>query len=516
MPAFSRRDFLKLSALVPAGLAFFPLVSRLVNQRSFRQGKSGVPENIFIILFDAMSARNLSVYGYPRATTPNFTRFAERATVYHSHYSAGNFTTPGTTSLLTGLYPWTHRAINEAGLVTRKLAGDNIFRAMGNQYKRVAFAQNIWANFIVNQFNSDIDIRLAPGSFSLAQAIFGQWFQNDIGAGYRSFDDFLFKVDSAPASLVFGTPERLFYLDQATKMESAYHKQYPKGLPHSVNYPIYYRLEDVFNGVIATIKKLSTPSFAYIHMWPPHAPYRPNRNFLSKFNADGYQAVAKPIHPLSDNRKPQSDLDARRVVYDGYIANIDFEFGRLLDAFEQAGILDKSVIVLTADHGEMFERGEDGHDTPLMYDPILHIPLIIAAPGQQSRVDIFDPTNSVDVLPTLLHLAGLPIPAWSEGRLLPGLGGETDPQRSTFSVEAKLNPASAPLKMATIAMRKGPYKLIHYMGYGNGFSDAYEMYNLDDDLEEMNDLYQSEPAVASPLKEELLSNLDASNSHFRG
>jgi arylsulfatase A-like enzyme len=68
--------------------------------------------NVIIILFDALCAFNLSAYGYPRQTSPNMERFASRATVYHNHHSAGNYTTPSTASLFTSTYPWTHRALN--------------------------------------------------------------------------------------------------------------------------------------------------------------------------------------------------------------------------------------------------------------------------------------------------------------------------------------------------------------------------------------------------------------------
>ena len=97
---------------------------------------------------------------------------------------------------------------------------------------------------------------------------------------------------------------------------------------------------------------------------------------------------------------------------------------------------------------------------------------------------------------------------------MPGLGGDYDPQRSMFSMDAKLNPAFAPFKIATIAMRKGAYKLIYYLGYGGEYEDAYELYNLENDLEEMNDLYTSETAIALQMKAELLEALNIANSRF--
>ena len=90
--------------------------------------------NVIIILFDALSAINLSVYGYPRATSPNLERFAARANVYHAHHSAGNFTTPSTASLFTGTYPWTHRAFSLNSLISAPVTPYNVFRLLDDVY----------------------------------------------------------------------------------------------------------------------------------------------------------------------------------------------------------------------------------------------------------------------------------------------------------------------------------------------------------------------------------------------
>src|SRR5689334_2377429 len=129
----NRRDFLKLTSLAAGSLALSELAPGLLNARV--RNDTTLP-NVVVFVFDAMSASNLSIYGYPRNTTPNLEKFAQRATVYHAHHSGGNFTTPGTASLLTGTYPWTHRAINEAGLVARALTEHNVFTALGGQYNR--------------------------------------------------------------------------------------------------------------------------------------------------------------------------------------------------------------------------------------------------------------------------------------------------------------------------------------------------------------------------------------------
>jgi len=125
----NRRNFLKLAGL-SSSLLLLPNLTTWALE-NLKKDNDGRP-NIILLVFDAMSARNLSLYGYPRPTTPNLERFAEHATVYHSHYSNGNFTPAGTSSLLTGTYPWTHRAINVRGVIKRDLIGNDIFTALGD------------------------------------------------------------------------------------------------------------------------------------------------------------------------------------------------------------------------------------------------------------------------------------------------------------------------------------------------------------------------------------------------
>src|SRR5512141_2139483 len=113
--SFSRRDFLKLAALGPAAWYLSPLLE------SHKKPSLAVEHrpNIIVLVFDALSAHDIPLYGYQRETTPNVDRFVSHATVYHNHYTAGTFTVPGTASLLTGLLPWSPRAFQlGAGGVT--------------------------------------------------------------------------------------------------------------------------------------------------------------------------------------------------------------------------------------------------------------------------------------------------------------------------------------------------------------------------------------------------------------
>ena len=207
-------------------------------------------------------------------------------------------------------------------------------------------------------------------------------------------------------------------------------------------------------------------------------------------------------------------MKEHRDHYDEYIANVDAEFGNLLDLLEGEGILNDSYLILASDHGEMFERGEVGHNTALLSESVLRTPLIVSQPGQQQRIDVHSPTCNTDIVPTLLHLTGAGIPKSLDGRILPVLGGQEDPDRPIFSLDAKENSSFFPLKTATIALNKKDYKLIHYIGYEK-YDQQFELYNLHEDPNELTNLFDADTAVASQMRDELLTALDEANRPFR-
>ena len=514
-PSISRRELLKMLALLSAGAAtsswttarFLPAVLADSN---------GKP-NIILIVTDTTSATNLSVYGYPRHTTPSLEKLAERSTVFHSHYSGGSFTTAGTATLLTGLYPWSHRAINQMGLVDRKIVSENMFDLVGNGYYRFAFTQNMAADVLLGQFYRDIDQHIPTTSFSVRpDPLIGSRFK-DSAVAFNAYDDFLFDMKNdpgLPGSLLLGLAYKALHLGREESYRYGY-ASYPLGLPIRKDVSLAFLNETVYDGLkseVGDLLKKHSPFFAYFHLWSPHEPYHPSKAFMNLFNKDNYKPIEKPTAPM-DQGMSYSDLNIQRLYYDRYIANVDYEIGILLDFMEQAGLFENSTIIYTSDHGQMHERGIFGHVTPYLYEPLVHIPLMISAPGQNVRRDIYTPTSSIDVLPTLVNLAGRQMPAGGSGKILPDLGGTEDTERSIFSVEAKANSAFAPLTKTTIAMVKGDYKLIYYKGY-RGTDNVFELYNLHDDIEELQNLVPKNPSNLARLKEELLDNLAQANRPF--
>ena len=509
MSKLSRRDFLKTSAAVVAGTTLAG-ASRIL---SAAHSQASSAPNILILVFDAMSARNLSLYGYARENTPNLQKFAERASVYHRHHSAGNFTTTGTASMLTGLDPWTHRALNYRGMIDRHLIDRSLFKLVGNEYKRLAFTQNLWADILLSQFEADLDVHPPCDLFSRFVRSFVQPddLPRDRRMGYYVFQDFFnFRTHDAevfPGSLLLGSADLARELARDPQDLAA---QYPRGLPS--NYDYLYENASVLEGISQIIRKdliQSQPYLAYFHLWSPHDPYNARRDFIGVFK-DDLDLQAKPRHPLAGSNESAKELAKQRREYDEFIADLDHEFGRLLADLEASGLMQNSYVIVTSDHGELFERGEAGHATALMYAPLTHIPLLIAAPGQRSRSDYHTLTSNTDLMPTILHILQKEIPSWIEGKLLPGFGGIEDVDRSIFPMMAKDNPAFQPIRRATFSLIRGPYELFFFTGYP-GHEDWFELYHLLEDPQELQDLFSKDITTASHMKNELLEAIHAAN-----
>jgi hypothetical protein len=415
------------------------------------------------------------------------------------------------------MFGWKHRAINQGGLVLPEFASTNPYSLLGADYFRFAFSQNPWSERLVGQSYQDVDNFLPVTAYSLREEnLVTSVFKNDRTLASIAIDDFLFSLQGDMAgSSILGSfyKENIFSSFLKERNNSP---RYPNGTPEILlgGYVAPYLNEDVYNGVYLELYQLEerhSPYFAFFHLFSPHFPYSPRSEYFRLFR-DGYAPPQKNAHPLSPKLN-EVFLLSQRTAYDRQIAQVDEEFGRLIDKLDRTGVLANSYVIIISDHGELFERGFVGHGFQFMYEPVLHIPLLVHAPGQVTRNDIYSPTSNVDILPTLLHITGREIPSDVDGVVLPALGGMEDPDRPIFSVYAVDNSAYGPLKKAVIAMRKGSYKLIAYLGYEN-FDQVFELYNLTVDPEEMFDLSNKETGILSKLKQEFYSHLEKANQPF--
>jgi arylsulfatase A-like enzyme len=502
---FSRRDFLKLAGLLPASL-LAPRLSRMLAAPALAQEK---PKNVLVLVFDAFSAYDISLYGYARQTTPKIDRLAKQAVVYHNHFAAGNFTTPGTASLLTGVLPWTHRALNLNGRIADPYVTKSMFSAFKDYY-RIAYSHNGFANTFLKQFHNDLDELIPRESLYLES--------------YDSFISTLFKNDDDIASVSWvrsmkvneeGSAYSLFLSHlyeslQERKIESL-KPLFPRGLPTTglVN---PYLLETAVDAISRRLSEIPQPFIGYFHFMPPHHPYRTSREFFNAFKGDGFKPVEKPVDVLAD--KISKEQPRRRTEYDEFILYCDREFARFYNHLESSGLLENTWVVLTSDHGEMFERGISGHGSKVLYQPVVRIPLMIFEPGRQVGADVHEYTSAVDVLPTLAHLAGQRTPGWTEGVVLPPYA-TTTPNRTVYVVQAIDNAQYASLTQASTVLVKEDYKLHYYFGYPEtAGGELVKLFDVKSDPEELMDLYPSKKGVASELFNELKDKLAEVNKPY--
>jgi hypothetical protein len=308
----------------------------------------------------------------------------------------------------------------------------------------MAFTQNMFAEIILSQFGRDIDEHLHPDSFSFYKipTLQAQDFPRDRTLAYFALEDFLGlgvkSLNPIPGSLPLAAADIVRQFVSPSPKSST---DFPRGYPN--NHSFYYRNDDVFRGISRQIKDIdarSLPWFGYFHVWSPHGPYVPQKEFVGMF-PHKLEIPFRPRNKLSESKYSHKKLLEFRTQYDEYIANVDAEFGKMIFDLEQAGLLDNTYVIVTSDHGELFERGELGHGTPLLYAPVVHVPLLISAPAQNIRKDVWAPTSSLDLLPTVLQIAGKSIPDWADGRVLPGFSDAEDMTRSVYSFVAKNNSA---------------------------------------------------------------------------
>jgi arylsulfatase A-like enzyme len=503
---YSRRDFLKLASLLSLS-AVAP--SFMKDMQATRQAQPG-KKNVLVIVFDAFSAYHISLYGYGRKTTPNIARLVERAVVYHNHFAGGSFTTPGTASLLTGVYPWKHRAFRYFDIVSDDFANKTIFHAFDDYY-RIVYSHNSIVTALLDQFSANLEEYIPLDQFVLTnEDLIQSLFRNDNDIATVSWLRAMNKEEGYSYSLLLSDIYKRYLQSKIKK----YLRFFPRGLPR-IKPGEFFLLEDAVNGVGKRLIDVPKPFLGYFHFFPPHFPYRTHQDFYNFFENDHLPWINKPEDVFARNAAPQLLMRSCKE-YDEFILYVDREFGKFMDRLESSGLLDDTWLVLTSDHGELFERGILGHSTEVLYQPVVRIPLIIFEPGRKTRSDVYAKTSAVDVLPTLLHVTGGQLPDWTDGVVLPPFAvNAPDSKRNIYVMDAKHNKQQSPITEGTLMLVKAQYKIMYFFGYEklNG-NERAELYDIESDPEELIDLSISEPQITAALLGELKAKLADVNKPY--
>ena len=299
-------------------------------------------------------------------------------------------------------------------------------------------------------------------------------------------------------------------------------------------------LDGTFKRTLDILDAARRPFFLWLHIYPPHEPYLPSRRFRGTFVKERVFDVTGSQKPYFNRFYPetaQPAVDKLRGRYNEHILEIDHKFGGFLEALEKRDILETSMVVLTSDHAEMFERGYQGHMGPLLYNPLLHVPLIVRLPGGRGSGRVATTAEQVDIAPTVLDLLGCDIPVEMHGESLAGTMVGEDGGRGNagngncagngsghppadvaaqgsakpkFSVSMAYRTATGDPRGRSLAVTAKGHKLIMTVPSG-----ACELYDLARDPGETTNLAAHDPKTEQDLKEMILDRFATDDTTFR-
>ncbi|MCY2960817.1 MAG: sulfatase [Planctomycetota bacterium] len=320
--------------------------------------------NVLVISVDTLRADHLGFHGYARPTSPRLDAFVARGAVFEQAISTSPWTLPSYGTLFTGLEPARHRA----GLSARREAafGQDRDAASGDYQALVAEAPTLAGTFAAAGWSTGAFVSnpfLDPAS--------------GIDRGFESFAQYLNRAQAG--------------VDLASRWIEA---------------------------------RGGAPWFLFLHLMDPHTPYTPPAPYDTRFRSGSFRAAPGYPPSLDQLRAAEPSREMKDLLvdsYDGEIAYTDAQIGRFLDFLRDRGELDRTIVVLHADHGEEFwEHGsfEHGHS---LNEESLHVPLAFVAPGLVAGgLRIRERTSTVNVFATVLELAGLAVPAANDGASLAG------------------------------------------------------------------------------------------------
>ena len=434
--------------------------------------------NVVLISFDALTAQDMSLYGYGLPTTPQFERLARRSYNFVNFASTSDFTTPAVASLLTGQYPLTNRVFQLYGHIPHRLREDNIAWLLRQRgYTTAAIVTNPAAHplalQLANSFSSlpwpPVSSWVFPGTF-LLQLRHSLLFDAANGVAVNA----LLKFGS-----LFGLFNKVSWVEPRAVFASA---------------------RDFIRGA-------RTPYFLWIHLYPPHAPYVTGAGFLGRFlPGSEFTTQAQYFWQTSGAQYPpemQHEVDLLRLRYDESVSECDSALGEFLDWMATSHRDANTVLVVTSDHGENFSDGWWSHESPDLHYAETHIPLLISLPGQNRGYTETEDGDLTDIAPTLLAELGIGKPSWMDGHPLIGPTQAASVAEPSFSMYLAESDAFSRPTVGAIAANSGPYHLVWYFPSG-----GVELFDIARDPEEKRPVAALHPPYPPGMAMALVGDIE--------
>jgi len=435
------------SNVQPNGMA--DLVAPLVSDNTMEAAQYDLSDrgqklNVILISLDALRYDHTGLGGSELGLTPNLDQFAEEAVVFHDAVSAAPWTLPSHMSVWTARWPTVHGVTNKLKLLSH---------------------------------DQMVDATLSPGIETFPDVLIREgWIAGGFsgGAGVQSMYGFGRGFDT--------------YLDD----------RYFGGLDYSIPAALDWLR-----------KHQDERFFMFLHGYDTHGQYALAEGGMSSIEYDGTldggkeeqaklreQGLTKFSNPgeqpLLTEELSEGDADFLEEVYNRKVRDADQRLGGFIAQLKAMGLMENSVIVLMSDHGDEFmEHGGVDHGFTL-YQEQLHVVMMMRFPGYTSRHDVREPVRTIDIFPTVFDVMGIPAPKGVDGQSMrPIMQGQADDRAIFAESDYRL---FVHLRM----VRQGKYKLILDLKDG-----SRELYDLEADPLEQNDISSSEPRRTYEMEQDL-------------
>jgi arylsulfatase A-like enzyme len=369
-------------AVLGRPLSTAPLESRVVTAVP---PPAGTPD-VFLVSLDTTRADHLSLYGYGRPTSPNLEKLAADALVFTQARSAAGWTLPGHASMLTGMYPSRHGAHLAGGW----LPGESI-----DGRRNVAFPLSADKVTLAEALR---DRGYTTGGFV---ANFSYLYRDfGLAQGFSLYDD-------APGLLLRVRPPAVRFAQRFA--------------PGFCLKP-YRTARDMNRLALEWLDRAPAgrPVFMFVNYMEPHQPWLappPHDRWVSEL-PQARSLATKDLYTHEVKNFTPEEVAFIQANYDGQLAAMDEALGELVAELKARGRYERALIIVTADHGELLgEHGFVGHMGRMLYEPLLHVPMVVKFPGAdhpRGRVDT--PVQTLDVTPTALDEASASVPPDVQGQ----------------------------------------------------------------------------------------------------
>lgn len=445
-------------------------------------------KNLIIITCDEMRGDAPGFMGNSDCLTPNIDNFAEKGIVFNQHFAVHGKCVPSRISMMTGRYSHT----DGYRTITQHMPKDQphlVGKLKEHNYETAVFGLNhVWEDF---------------------------YGDNSKSSGYVDYHSFTQKhfdfINDKKWPVAQPGPNSREPMD----LEAGYHYQ-GRIEEDLTGHDDVNRAEQAVH-YLGEVRDKSRPFYMQLNLSRPHPPYAVEEPYFSMYDRDKitpwpYQLPENAPLPLRKMREirtgieePEEYFRELQAVYYGMITKVDSLVGKVINSIKEQGLLEDTIVIFTADHGDF--AGQYGlpekWDTA-MQDCILHVPLIIHAPGLKKGWSIDSMTQHIDLAPTILELLGIKADWGIHGEnLLPVIkgekrksaifadGGHEEEMWPRFNFEPKAKRCGkqdtyryCPETMSRTKMvRTDEWKLVMRLTGGN------ELYNMKNDPDELQNLY---------------------------